>query len=322
MPDPFGPSPSHSGPSPRPAGPARVTPALEPVQPTRPASPPPITPVRLRPEPARGETPPGDEASRRGRPAIAAVAAVAAIAAVFAIRGPQPAWDGPQAGPNWKQVAELTAKHRAGEVDRTAVMKIRAGADPTIVSSITLSDTDVDTKTTAAVRDALQRNDVAAAEAALQAAQHTPSGSVPEAIHKAMSLGDPDAITKMHEVPAGEEPQPVQPKISAGMADTIRAGDTKFFHIFLYDNCVEDGDIVRVVINGEPFAVAPLTRQGMTLSIPVNSGQTFEVRLAGIRDGGGGITVACQTSDGAYFSRAMEPGEEAPLTFVPASGGS
>ena len=78
MPDPFGPSPSHSGPSPRPAGPARVTPALEPVQPTRPASPPPITPVRLRPEPARGETPPGDEASRRGRPAIIATPAMPA----------------------------------------------------------------------------------------------------------------------------------------------------------------------------------------------------------------------------------------------------
>ncbi|XVJ59145.1 MAG: hypothetical protein HEQ23_07000 [Tepidisphaera sp.] len=176
-----------------------------------------------------------------------------------------------------------------------------------------MSSADQDDATTKAVVDALRQGNTNAANAAIQAACKIPD------LERAMTLGDAiKANEAMREPSRGLDPSPVSPVLQPGMSEDLLNGSTKFYSIFLYDNCVEDGDIVRVEINKQPFAMVPLTRTGATLSIPVNSGQAFEVEIFGIRDGGGGITVACQTSNGAYFARAIQPGERAPLTFVPA----
>ena len=99
------------------------------------------------------------------------------------------------------------------------------------------------------------------------------------------------------------------------MQQKILSGDTKFFHIYLYDCCDEDGDVVEVILNGEVFAVVPITHAGATLSVPVGGSGT-SVSLRGVRDGGGGITVACRTSQGDFFTKSMTPGETQVIGLV------
>lgn len=108
--------------------------------------------------------------------------------------------------------------------------------------------------------------------------------------------------------------EPAVPSLSNGLASEIMTGDTRFFHIFLFDSCYEDGDVVDVKINGLRFATVRLTNAGVTLSVPMNSATT--VSVAGVYDGGGGITVACRTSRGEGFIRVMNEGHEQVLASV------
>lgn len=240
--------------------------------------------------------------------AVLALIAVGAVASFFALRGPQPAWDGPHVGKNWEYV------QLAGESTTGGLVRVRPGHAAAAVASVEVAEADADGATTDAVLRALRVGDGPGADAALEKAQKIPD------IQEALTKGDVQrANAKMAEV-AGPQPAAVKPQITTGLAQGVMSGDTRFFHVFLYDNCAEDGDIVRIEINGQPFAMVPLTRTGATLSVPVGTGQDFDVRVVGIRDGGGGITVSCQTSTGAYFARAMSPGESQPLTFVAGGG--
>lgn len=113
----------------------------------------------------------------------------------------------------------------------------------------------------------------------------------------------------------GELPvEPAVPSLSNGLAAEVMTGDTRFFHIFLFDSCYEDGDVVDVKINGLRFATARLTNAGVTLSVPMN--EATSVSVAGVYDGGGGITVACRTSRGEGFIRVLAEGEEQVLATV------
>lgn len=221
---------------------------------------------------------------------LGGVAAVIAAVGFFAMRGPVPLEDGPHI-PNYDKVQQVT---NAGPLPdgRQGIMKVD-GAQTTMVGQIGLSARDADLATTAAVKAAIQANpgDLTAANQALQHAQQIPEMK-----------------------PGG--PAPIEPTISSGMAAEIASGSTEFFHIYLYDNCAEDGDIVKIRINGADFAMVPITHGGATLSVPKAAGQSFNVALVGVSDGGGGITVACRTSDGTFFMRAMGVGEEQTLTIV------
>ena len=116
-----------------------------------------------------------------------------------------------------------------------------------------------------------------------------------------------------------EDPEPAapQPSITPGMRTDLVTGNSKFYHIMLFDSCDEDGDVVDVIIDGHPFARVPITNAGVTLSVPLNSGSTIEI--LGVRDGVGGITVACKTSRGEGFVRVLHEGERQLLSVVPGS---
>ncbi|MCA9126545.1 MAG: hypothetical protein KDB22_05645 [Planctomycetales bacterium] len=106
----------------------------------------------------------------------------------------------------------------------------------------------------------------------------------------------------------------VQPVLSEGLRADFLNRDTQFYHLFLFDSCYQDGDVVDVLINGRRFATVQLTNSGVTLSVPMNSASQISVQ--GVSDGGGGITVACRTSQGEGFVRVLSEGEEQLLAVV------
>lgn len=120
-------------------------------------------------------------------------------------------------------------------------------------------------------------------------------------------LVDPDTISDLSDEPA-------RPMLTNGMISGVNAHNARFYHIFLFDSCDEDGDVVNIKINGQRFATVPITNTGTTLSVPLNSGATISVE--GVLDGGGGITVACRTSMGEGFIRVLAVGEEQHLATV------
>lgn len=97
--------------------------------------------------------------------------------------------------------------------------------------------------------------------------------------------------------------------LSPGMRRELATGDAAFYHIYLYDSCAQDGDIVAVRINGQLFAQIAITHAGATISVPLSSKTPNTIDLVGVYDGGFGITVACQTSQGEFFSRVLRVGE-------------
>lgn len=160
-------------------------------------------------------------------------------------------------------------------------------------NAVPLAVADADLATTREVLAALHRFDQTAADAAVQAAQVGLTGDP-------LPNGEPAAV----------------PSLTPGMREELRRGDACFYHIFLYDSCDEDGDVVDILIDGHRFATVPITRQGTTLSLPLGVGRPTSVVVRGVYDGGGGITVACQTSRGEGFVRPLEVAEEQPLAFV------
>lgn len=188
--------------------------------------------------------------------------------------------------PNWNHVA---AAANASTSQRTNVVIQRDSAGATRGSqSVELSLADADRVTTQAVRDLLLRNDLAGANAALQAAQRLP----------ATALVQRD----------GRQVSPVLAP-NTKMLTAVRDGSAEFYYLRLSDCCAEDGDIVDISVNGEPFATVRLTHEQSVLSVPLIPGTTV-FTLRGVHDGGGGITVLFQSSQGEFFCQPMDVGEE------------
>ena len=97
-------------------------------------------------------------------------------------------------------------------------------------------------------------------------------------------------------------------------ADAEHAGSRSYL-LHLYDSCAEDGDAVEVLIGQRSLGVFPLNNLGTNLTVPVYGNNPTPLTIKGVKDGGGGITVACRTSLGQGFVRTLEPGEEQ-LVFV------
>lgn len=218
------------------------------------------------------------------------VLALAGILALF--RSPKPAMD-ETVHANWNQhVVELN--DRFANQGQSVVKLVNAGGVATFGTQLEFGDRDRDDATTSTVQQALSQGDLAAAAAAVEAAQKIPP--LP--------------------ADAADTVQVRKPELTEGMREAIVNGDAQFFHVYLYDSCDEDGDVVDVIINGQLFATVPITNQGATLSVPVNTGAATNVEIRGVRDGFGGITVACRTSQGDYFMRCMMVGEVQPLAII------
>lgn len=192
---------------------------------------------------------------------------------------------------NWqKHVAQLNELNRT--TSSPQLKFVSRNGDELLQSSMHFSSSDQDAITTQHVRTFLERGEIENANRAMQNAQNLPE----------FSRQQTESLSQL------------EPTISPGMQKDLLNGDARFFRIFLYDSCDEDGDVVQILLNGVPFAVVPITNAGVTLSVPVGSGTI--ISLEGIRDGVGGITVACRTSQGDYFTSAMPPGGIQPISLV------
>lgn len=158
---------------------------------------------------------------------------------------------------------------------------------------------DVDQNTTAAVRQHLNSYGYSA------------SDSINQILADAQqNLTDPATLEK----PLDEAP--AVPTLSEGMQLELARDTSKFYQIYLWDSCYEDGDVVDIFIDGHRFATVPITNGGTTLTVPVRDNGLTQIAVQGIRDGGGGITVACRTSQGEGFVRVLESGETQVLAIA------
>lgn len=221
------------------------------------------------------------------------------------------------ASANWPHVAQATESGQA-------LAWLGAGGGVTVGGNVLVGDADLDSETTAAIRSALMANDTARADQLFAEAQRlqpvpdhlrltspAPQGSAADdkVANDAQVSTDPTIDSD------GPTIEPPQATLTEGMRSEILSGDARFYHIHLYDSCWNDGDVVEVLLNGQPTFLAPITNSGCTLSVPVTTGTTV-ISIRGVYDGGGGITVACRTSQGEGFVRVMAPGEIQPLGIV------
>ncbi len=182
---------------------------------------------------------------------------------------------------------------------------------------------DLDSQTTDAIRQALVAGDDSTADVLFAQAQSSQvkASSVGLSPRANGAVGnDPIANDQPASAPiVSTDPSAslvaakVAPTLTPGLRAEILRGDTSFYHIHLSDSCYDDGDVVEILINGQPFFIVPITNAGATLSVPITSGTATVISVRGVYDGGGGITVACRSSQGEGFVRVMTVGEIQPL---------
>jgi hypothetical protein len=190
------------------------------------------------------------------------------------------------ANPNWNFA--VAAKNASVAQGATVVSHRTSTGSTQLLRRIELSLADSNPNLTLAVQALLARNDLAGANAALQ--------SAPGAT---LVTGASTSTQK-----AKSELQP-----NTRIVTAIRDGTAQFFQLRLFDCCAEDGDVVDLAINGEHYARIPLTHDGTVISLPLIPGATV-ISLKGVQDGGGGITVSFQSSQGDYFCQPIAEGEE------------
>lgn len=201
---------------------------------------------------------------------------------------------------NWKYV-ELATEQTAAANGETRIVVLGPNKKTRIESSLSLGDKQKDISTTTTVAEAFKVGAFHDAVNAIAAAQQ-----IPEPVNPRL---DPASGEKLR-------PQIAAPTISEGMKQELLAGDINFFHLFIYDSCAEDGDVVDVILDGQAFARVPITNQGATLSIPMANGRVTAVAIQGVYDGGGGITVAFHSSGGDAFLGVLDAGQTVPLGVV------
>lgn len=193
---------------------------------------------------------------------------------------------------NWQYV------ERASQFTQTRGEDLMAHLDPSgvvkPVSYLLLSRDDVDRQLRSRLTSAATSADVETVAKAFEQAHHIPG---------------------LTDVGTGKPLPRAAPRLTVGLHQAVVDGDADFLHLYMFDSCDEDGDVVEILINNEPFAVVPITHAGATLSVPVTVLPTA-IALRGIRDGEGGITVAFRTSQGHFFCRAMSVGEVVPVGLL------
>jgi hypothetical protein len=139
-----------------------------------------------------------------------------------------------------------------------------------------------------------------------------------QAVRAAMTAGDPSRALAVflaaQSLPDKLEANPIaaSPKLQA----TLARPDTRFVRVYLFDSCINDGDVMALYLDDELIAIVPLTNAGATLTLPVPASGRARIVLRGNVDGGGGITVGCRTSLGDFFCRPMTTGEVQPVGII------
>jgi len=200
---------------------------------------------------------------------------------------------------NWKHVTAASSESESAKKD--TLLLVDSARNKSAVTTIKLTSQDADRATTDAMREAYQVNkgqqDSSLAELqVLRRAQRIPAVALPDS-NEAIVRKEP-AITAW----------------STEARSNLGNDKTEFFHLLLRDACDEDGDSVEVLFDGQSFAIVPLTSDGALLSLPFKSGANQALKIRGVRDGVGGITVAVRTSAGDYFCRVLQPDQECPLS--------
>lgn len=243
---------------------------------------------------------------RRSRKGLWGLLATAVAATAMTIVALTPASTQESQSRNWEHVL---AANQSAENGQPMQWRTRGGS-LLAVSEISLGKADRDVETTSQVKAALIQGDLALADR-LAFSTSTPVPAPTEGT----APPQPQSQSVPPDAPVQEIPAPA-PSLSPGMRTEIQNGDTEFFHIYLYDSCCQDGDVVEILLNGESAFLVPITNSGSTLSVPVSRTSVTTIAVRGIFDGGGGITVACRTSEGDGFVRVMEEGELQTLGVV------
>lgn len=260
--------------------------------------------------PGAGERPPSAESSaavRSWRPILVSLAAVAAAVAI-GYAAFIPATSDERDSPNWKHVQ---AAQQSAADGSPVQWRMRGGA-ALPAAGIMIGQQDRDLDTTQRVREALLAGNVALANQLVFRSTTAPAPVVTDpALLEPGQTPQPD--TTPGPIP---EPNAPSPTLSADMRTEIEQGDVEFYHIYLYDSCYEDGDVVEILVDGQPMFLTPIGNEGATISVPISRKRTTVLSVRGIFDGGGGITVGCRTSQGDGFVKSMAPGEIQPLSVI------
>lgn len=284
-------------------------------EPLRPAADVPIQTGSHRSSPAGPvDLSPSAQASKSTRSRWPILASLVAVAAAVAIGFSAfiPAASDEKDSSNWKHV-EAAQQSAAG--GNPVQWRVPGGA-AVPSAGILVSQQDRDLEKTQLVREALLAGNMKLADQLVfGAAPRLSSASVASASPGQGPVAQPEVIPEVTPA-ANPEVQAPEATLSAGMRAEIEKGDVEFYHIYLYDSCYEDGDVVEILIDGQPMFLTPIGNQGSTVSVPISKQRTTVISVRGIFDGGGGITVGCRTSQGDGFVRSMAPGEIQPLSVV------
>lgn len=101
---------------------------------------------------------------------------------------------------------------------------------------------------------------------------------------------------------------------AAALEKDVSQGQARLVYITLWDDVVEDGDVVEIIGGGFSKTVA-LTKARQRIAVPLPSSNTIQMR--GVRDGGGGITVAAETERGHLAIPVMAPGQTLSIQISP-----
>ncbi|WP_331404608.1 hypothetical protein [Vibrio owensii] len=83
--------------------------------------------------------------------------------------------------------------------------------------------------------------------------------------------------------------------------------------VTVWDNLAEDGDVIEVSAGGMTRTV-PILNEPTTIVVPYSI-DSAQIKIRGVRDGGGGITVAARTANGSLPLPPMSEGEVRTLRF-------
>ncbi|MBE9579708.1 MULTISPECIES: hypothetical protein [Moraxella] len=94
--------------------------------------------------------------------------------------------------------------------------------------------------------------------------------------------------------------------LSDMMAQASEYGNIRVAEITMWDDLDQDGDVVQFASLGT-IQTVNLTNAPQTIYVPIKVGQP--AKLAGINDGGGGITLAFMSSGQPVSSPVLSPGD-------------
>ena len=96
---------------------------------------------------------------------------------------------------------------------------------------------------------------------------------------------------------------------SPEIIEKVKNGQMSFYSIRMVDTLAQDGDVVKVSINGLPAGMITLSHAGAYISLPLFPGQLNSLQIQAIEDGGGGVTFGAYSSTGQVYSKIMKVGD-------------